>query len=93
MRGVALRLLRGEPPGALSRELGVEDNVWLGLNVLVLKGETIGRDAVIGAGRVVSKAGPGGHDCSGQSGRRSRACAERCRLTAQRAGTVRGCAC
>ena len=31
----------------------IGDNVWLGLNSVVLKGVTIGRDAVVGAGSVV----------------------------------------
>lgn len=33
----------------------IEDNVWLGLNSLVLKGVTIGRNSVIGANSVVTK--------------------------------------
>jgi len=36
----------------------IEDNVWLGANVIVLKGVTIGRNSVIGAGSVVSKSIP-----------------------------------
>lgn len=33
----------------------LEDNVWLGGGVIVLPGVTIGRDAVVGAGAVVTK--------------------------------------
>jgi maltose O-acetyltransferase len=33
----------------------IEDNVWLGGGVIVLPGVTIGRDAVVGAGAVVTK--------------------------------------
>ncbi|MEL6985073.1 MAG: DapH/DapD/GlmU-related protein [Actinomycetota bacterium] len=32
----------------------IEDNVWLGARVIVMPGVTIGRDAVIGAGSVVT---------------------------------------
>ena len=37
----------------------IEDDVWLGANVLVLKGVTIGRGAIVGAGAVVTKSIPG----------------------------------
>lgn len=33
----------------------IEDNVWLGVNVTVLKGITIGKNSVIGAGSVVTR--------------------------------------
>lgn len=33
----------------------IEDDVWIGSNVIILKGVTIGRGAVIGAGAVVTK--------------------------------------
>ena len=36
------------------------DRVWLGANVTVLKGVTIGKDAVVGAGSVVTKDVPAG---------------------------------
>lgn len=36
----------------------VEEDVWLGVNVVVLKGVTIGRGAVVGAGAVVTKSIP-----------------------------------
>ncbi|KQQ94191.1 thiamine biosynthesis protein ThiF [Leifsonia sp. Leaf325] len=38
----------------------IERNVWLGANVTVLPGVTIGEDAVIGAGSVVTKDIPAG---------------------------------
>ena len=33
----------------------IEDDVWLGAGVIVLKGVRIGRGAVVGAGSVVTK--------------------------------------
>lgn len=47
----------------------IEDNVWLGLNVLVLKGVTIGRDSVIGAGSIVTRSIPPGVVAAGQPAR------------------------
>lgn len=37
------------------RPITVEDNVWLGGDVTILPGVTIGHDSVIGAGSVVTK--------------------------------------
>lgn len=39
----------------ISKPIVVEDNVWLGGNVVVMPGVTIGSGAVIGAGSVVTK--------------------------------------
>ncbi len=36
----------------------VEDNCWIGANVTVLDGVTIGRDSIIGAGAVVARSLP-----------------------------------
>lgn len=38
-----------------SKPIIIEDDVWIGMNVIVLKGVTIGEGAVIGAGSVVTK--------------------------------------
>lgn len=38
-----------------SAPIVIEDDVWIGMNVIVLKGVTIGRGAIIGAGSVVTK--------------------------------------
>ena len=38
-----------------ARPITIEDNVWLGGGVIVLPGVTIGRDAVVGAGAVVTR--------------------------------------
>jgi acetyltransferase-like isoleucine patch superfamily enzyme len=48
-----------ETPGA-EAEIVVGDYVWLGCNVVVLKGVTIGSSAVVGAGAVVTKSIPAG---------------------------------
>lgn len=37
------------------KSIVIEDNVWLGLNVVVLKGVTIGENTVIGANSLVTK--------------------------------------
>jgi acetyltransferase-like isoleucine patch superfamily enzyme len=60
--GLALPRARSEArlgkPGATAVLL--RDNVWLGSEVMVLKGVEIGRDAVIGACCLVSQSVPGG---------------------------------
>jgi len=43
----------------------IEDNVWLGLNCVVLKGVTIGANSIIGAGSVVTKDVPVNSICAG----------------------------
>lgn len=49
-----------------SQPVSIGDNVWLGLNVVVLKGVTIGRDSLIAAGSVVSTSIPEGVIAGGQ---------------------------
>jgi acetyltransferase-like isoleucine patch superfamily enzyme len=44
----------------ISKATKIGDRVWIGANVTVLKGVTIGNDAVIGAGSVVTKDIPDG---------------------------------
>lgn len=39
----------------IPREVIIKTNVWLGVNVTVLKGVTIGENSIIGAGSVVTK--------------------------------------
>lgn len=38
-----------------AQEINIEDDVWIGFNSIILKGVTIGRGAIIGAGSVVTK--------------------------------------
>lgn len=43
---------------AVKKEIVLEEDVWLGCNVVVLKGVKIGKGAVVGAGAVVTKSIP-----------------------------------
>ncbi len=38
-----------------AKEINIEDNVWIGGNVVMLPGVTIGENSIIGAGSVVNK--------------------------------------
>lgn len=46
------------PQRSESASIVIEEDVWLGVNVIVLKGVTIGKGAVIGAGATVTKSIP-----------------------------------
>lgn len=46
--------------GVATAPVAIDDNVFLGMNSLVLKGVTIGRDAVVAAGSVVTRDVPAG---------------------------------
>jgi acetyltransferase-like isoleucine patch superfamily enzyme len=41
--------------GVFTRQIIIEDNVWIGANCVVTSGITIGKHAIIGAGSVVTK--------------------------------------
>lgn len=44
--------------GVSSKGVVIEDDVWIGMNVSILDGVTIGRGAIVGAGAVVTKSVP-----------------------------------
>ena len=48
------------PQGAATAPIRIEDDVFIGMNCLILKGVTIGRSSVIGAGSVVTRDVPCG---------------------------------
>lgn len=41
--------------GHITRDIIIEDNVWIGANCIILKGVKIGEGAIIGAGSIVTK--------------------------------------
>ncbi len=49
---------RQSPQGAQTAPIRIEDDVFIGMNCLVLKGVTIGECSIIGAGSVVTKSIP-----------------------------------
>ncbi len=51
-------------------EIVLEPDVWLGVNVVVLKGVTIGQGAVVGAGAIVTKSIPAYEIWAGMPARR-----------------------
>lgn len=55
--------------GGLTLPVTLGDNVWLGLGVTILKGVTIGNDAVVGAGSIVTKDIPPGGIAGGNPAR------------------------
>ncbi len=48
----------GDPRTGEDKPIVIEDNVWLGYGVKVLKGVTIGENSLIGAGSIVTKSIP-----------------------------------
>jgi acetyltransferase-like isoleucine patch superfamily enzyme len=48
-----------------ARKVVIEDNVWIGLNCVILKGVHIGRNSIIGAGSVVTRNVPADSICGG----------------------------
>lgn len=52
-----------------AKGVAIEDDVWIGGNVSILPGVTIGRGAVVGAGSVVTSSVPAGTLCYGNPAR------------------------
>jgi acetyltransferase-like isoleucine patch superfamily enzyme len=52
---LAADLRRQSPQRAKTAPVFIEDDVFIGMNSIILKGVTIGRGSVVGAGSVVSK--------------------------------------
>jgi acetyltransferase-like isoleucine patch superfamily enzyme len=42
-------------PEIRTRPVTIKDNVWIGMNAVILKGVTIGENSIVAAGAVVSK--------------------------------------
>jgi acetyltransferase-like isoleucine patch superfamily enzyme len=51
-------LRQAQPQGAEGSAVTIEDDVFIGMNCLILKGVTIGYGSVIGAGSVVTQSVP-----------------------------------
>lgn len=60
---------RSRRPSLVTRPVVIEDDVWLGIGAIVLKGVTIGRGAHIGAGAVVTADVPAGRTVAGNPAR------------------------
>jgi acetyltransferase-like isoleucine patch superfamily enzyme len=57
------------PAGGKSRPVKIEDDVFIGMNAVILKGVTIGRRAVIGANSVITADVPADMVAAGNPGR------------------------
>jgi len=53
----------------ISEPIVIEDDVWIGANSIILKGVTIGRGAIVGAGSVVTSSIPPFTLCAGNPAR------------------------
>lgn len=62
-------LRRQHPQEASTAPITIEDDVFIGMNSLILKGVTIGKGSVIGAGSVVTKNVPPGVIAAGNPAR------------------------
>lgn len=60
---------RSRRPPVVSRPLVIDDDVWIGIGAIILKGVRIGQGARIGAGAVVTKDVPPGTYWTGNPAR------------------------
>jgi acetyltransferase-like isoleucine patch superfamily enzyme len=60
---------RLDPQGSKGKQICIEDEVFIGMNSIILKGVTIGKGSVIGAGSVVTKSIPAGVIAAGNPAR------------------------
>ena len=56
---------KSKRPAVIARPVVIEDDVWIGIGAIILKGVHIGRGAKIGAGAVVTKNVPSGATIAG----------------------------
>jgi acetyltransferase-like isoleucine patch superfamily enzyme len=61
---------KSQRPAVIARPVVIEDDVWIGIGAIILKGVHIGRGARIGAGAVVTKDVPAGATIIGNPARR-----------------------
>jgi acetyltransferase-like isoleucine patch superfamily enzyme len=56
---------KSQRPAVIARPVVIEDDVWIGIGAIILKGVHVGRGARIGAGAVVTKDVPAGATVAG----------------------------
>lgn len=60
---------RGARPSLITKPIIIEDDVWIGIGAIILKGVEIGRGATVAAGAVVSRDVPAGGLAAGNPAR------------------------
>ncbi|MBQ8451151.1 MAG: acyltransferase [Bacteroidaceae bacterium] len=53
-----IEITEAEKPKGLDKDVVVEEDVWIGMNVVLLSGAVIGRGSTVAAGSVVTKSLP-----------------------------------